>query len=101
MALYVVTAVRVNDDDEIELFMWAKFDPNLSRGRLLEEPHIASMEDIIGAIRGGDVVEMTFETGMGTVSGEKLLEVRLPSGDVTETEDRAVPGRMISDLPRF
>lgn len=101
MAHYVVTAVRINDDDEIELFMWGKTDPGVSRGRLLEKPHIASMEDIIAAIRDGDVVEMTFEAGIGTVSGGKLLEGHLPSGEVTVTEERAVPGRMISNLPRF
>jgi hypothetical protein len=101
MAHYVVTAVRINDDDEIELFMWAKADPGVSRRRVLEKPHIASMEDIIAAIRDGDVVEMTFEAGIGTVSGGKLLEGHLPSGEVSVTEERAVPGRMISDLPRF
>ncbi|QAY93693.1 hypothetical protein [Pseudomonas sp. ACM7] len=101
MAHYVVTAVRINDDDEIELFMWAKANPAVSRGRYLENPHIASMEDIIAAIRDGDVVEMTFESGIGTVSGGKLLEGHLPSGEVTVTEERASPGRMIDDLPRF
>ncbi|CAI8787912.1 MULTISPECIES: hypothetical protein [Pseudomonas] len=101
MAHYVVSAVRINDAAEIELFMWAKIDPSVSRGRFLEKPHIASMEDIIAAIRDGDVVEMTFEAGIGTVSGGKLLECHLPSGEVTVTEERANPGRMISDLPRF
>jgi hypothetical protein len=101
MAHYVVTAVRINDDDEIELFMWGKVDSSISRGRFLEKQHIASMEDIIAAIRDGDVVEMTFEAGIGTVSGGKLLEGHLPSGEVTVTEERAVPGRMISNLPGF
>ncbi|WP_449100244.1 hypothetical protein [Pseudomonas veronii] len=59
------------------------------------------MEDIIAAIRDGNVVEMTFEAGIGTVSGGKLLEAHLPSGEVTVIEERANPGRMISDLPRF
>lgn len=35
---------------------------------------------------------------MGAVSGGKLLEHHLPSGEVTTTEERADPGRMISDL---
>jgi hypothetical protein len=101
MAHHVVTAVRINDDDEIELFLWAKVDPGVSRGSFLEKPHIASMEDIIAAIRNGDVVEIIFEAGIGTVSGGKLLEGHLPSGEVIVTEERAVPGRMISNLPGF
>lgn len=101
MAHYVVTSVRINDDEEIELFMWAKVDPSVNRGRFLEKPHIASIEGIIATIRDGNVVEMTFESGIGTVSGGKLLEGHLPSGEVTVTEERANPGRMISDLPRF
>ncbi|MFJ4089641.1 hypothetical protein [Pseudomonas psychrophila] len=101
MTHYVVTSVRINDEEEIELFMWAKVDPSVNRGRCLEKPHIASMEDIIAAIRDGNVVEMTFEAGIGTVSGGKLLEAHLPSGEVTVIEERGNPGRMISDLPRF
>lgn len=101
MTHYVVTSVRINDEEEMELFMWAKVDPSVNRGRCLEKPHIASMEDIIAAIRDGNVVEMTFEAGIGTVSDGKLLEAHLPSGEVTVIEERANPGRMISDLPRF
>jgi hypothetical protein len=99
MAIYVVTAVRLNDDGEVAKVRWARADG--ASNTFQERLHDVEVERVLQAFSHGDIVELRFETADGTVSGGQLLRKVLPDGSETIRQDRGGPGRTLHDLRRF
>jgi hypothetical protein len=99
VSLYVVTAVRFDQHGDVERVRWAKADgpANTPTGPL----HNVDVDSVVEAIDHGDVVELRFQTGHGSVSGGRLRKKLLPGGAESVTEEHSLKGRTLHDLPTF
>jgi hypothetical protein len=99
MAIYVVTAIGLNDTGEVAKVRWARVEGG--RNSFQERLHDVEVGRVLQAFDHGDIVEIRIETANGTVSGGQLLRKVLPDGTETIRQDRGGPGRTLHDLPRI
>ncbi|WP_143220685.1 MULTISPECIES: hypothetical protein [unclassified Achromobacter] len=62
MAIYLITAIRRDDRDEISHVMWGKVNPTNPAGWELQ-PALAPVDDVIAALDGGDHVQVRNPSG--------------------------------------
>ena len=99
MALFIITAARFGKDGEVVRVRWARADGVANKFE--EKLHEVEVDRVVEAFDRGDIVEMTFETTHGSVSGGRLIRKVLPGGAENVREERTQPGRTLHDLPTF
>ena len=99
MSLYVVTAVRLDKQGEVESALWASV--NGTTNSFNEQPYHVPVDRIVAALDHGDTVEMRFAAGGGYVSGGRLLRKVLPGGHERVREERGDTDRTLKNLPSF
>ena len=95
MALYVVTAVRFDQNGEVEAVRWRSASG--AANKFTGPEHEVPVDQVVEALDHGDVVEMHF----AGVSGARLAPKVLQDGAKNVREEGQDPGRTLRDLPRF
>src|SRR5437868_7778531 len=97
--LYGITAVRVEDSQITEVMM-GMIDPSLEHWDLRPAP--TRLVEVVDRLVEGDTIVTLFPTERGTLQmGTQVKVAVLSEGTETLAPAQEMPGRRITDLPRF
>ena len=97
--LYGITAVRMEGAQITEVMM-GMIDPSLEHWDLRPAP--TRLVEVVDRLVEGDTIVTLFSTERGTLQvGTQVKVAVLPEGTETLAPAQEMPGRRITDLPRF
>jgi hypothetical protein len=103
MSVHLIEAVRLNEAGKVEMVRWgrARRKANGSAGWELA-PVEQDVSMVVDALHFGDEVATAFMVGNDLVLGPRV-HIVIPEHGIEDidTVDRNVPGRSLTDLPRF
>ena len=99
MGHYIIDAVRLDTFGEVEHVRWSRVDGMANE--LEQRFDIVEVDRVVEALDRGDIVETTFPTADGTVSGGYLARKVLPGGFENVQEANPIEHRMLRDMQTF